>query len=117
MRPFLRRHPVLRDVAADPWILGGRYSSANLALAGMPLADTLMAGYRLGAHGLAAAAVGSSFYGLCMYCGLGVMTSLSPLAAHAYGAGDYVRVGPIRATGLLDHVVGVCAVAGGYFGP
>ena len=72
--------------------LGGPLLVANLALAGMPLADTLMAG-RLGAQSLAGIAVGSSLYALALYLGLGVMTALSPLTAHAYGAGDREKIG------------------------
>jgi MATE family multidrug resistance protein len=98
MRPFGRRNAVWRDVAAI-LKLGSPLLVANLALAGMPLADTLMAGH-LGAHGLAAVAVGSSFYGLCMYCGLGVMTALSPLAAHAYGSGAHAQVGQYARQGF-----------------
>ena len=98
MRPSLRRYPLLGHAAAILH-LGSPLVIANLALAGMPLADTLMAGH-LGAQGLAAVAVGSSFYGLCMYCGLGMMTSLSPLAAHAYGSGHYVRVGQYARQGF-----------------
>jgi len=72
--------------------LGAPLLVANLALAGMTLADTLMAG-RLGPQALAAIAVGSSFYGLGMYLCLGVMTAFSPLTAHAYGSGSTESVG------------------------
>lgn len=80
-----------RDVAAI-WRLGAPLLVANLALAGMPFADTVMAG-RIGSVPLAAVAIGSSFYALFMYFGLGVMTALSPLSAHAYGAGTPAAVG------------------------
>ncbi len=86
-----RRRAILGD-AVSILRLGGPLVVANLALAGMPLADTLMAG-RLGATALAAVAVGSSFYALFMYFGLGVMTVLAPLSAHAYGSGTPVAVG------------------------
>lgn len=65
---------------------------ANLAVAGMSLADTVMSG-QLGAEALAAVAVGSSYYAVFLVIGLGTMTALSPLVAHAYGAGRYDLVG------------------------
>ena len=65
---------------------------ANLAIAGMGVTDTLMAG-RLGAGALAAVAVGSSYYVVFMFAGLGMMAALAPLVAHAYGAGATSRVG------------------------
>ena len=65
---------------------------ANLAVAGMSLADTLMSG-QLGAGALAAVAVGSSYYGVFMVVGLGTMTALSPLVAHAYGGGHGALIG------------------------
>jgi MATE family multidrug resistance protein len=59
----------------------------NLSVAGMSFADTVMGG-RLGAHALAAIAVGVSYYGLFMIIGIGMTMALSPLVAHAYGRGD-----------------------------
>ena len=65
---------------------------ANLAVAGMSLADTLMSG-QLGAGALAAVAVGSSYYAVFLVIGLGTMTALSPLVAHAYAGGRTALVG------------------------
>ncbi len=65
---------------------------ANLAVAGMSLADTVMSG-QLGADALAAVAVGSSYYSVFLVIGLGTMTALSPLVAHAYGGGHMDLVG------------------------
>jgi MATE family multidrug resistance protein len=72
--------------------LGSPLLIANLSVAGMMLADTLMSG-RLGGGALAAVAVGSSYYSVFMILGLGSMTALSPLVAHAYGAGRGEAVG------------------------
>jgi multidrug resistance protein, MATE family len=69
-----------------PLVVGG------LSLAGMSLVNTLMAGHYTSAA-LAAVAVGSSYYVVFMVLGGGVMMSLSPLVAHAYGAGEPARVG------------------------
>jgi len=65
---------------------------ANLSVTGMSLADTLMAG-RLGAAPLASVAIGTSYYVVFLVFGLGVATALSPLVAHAYGAGKDLAVG------------------------
>ncbi len=92
------RRPFFRDAVAILH-LGAPLLAANLALAAMPLADTIMAG-RLGTHALGAVAVGASFYALFMYFGLGMMTALSPLSAHADGAGDFARVGRYAGQGL-----------------
>ena len=72
--------------------LGAPLVIGNLAIAGMSLADALMAG-QLGPRSLAAVAVGSSYYSVFMVLGMGLMMALSPLVAHAYGAGDDRRVG------------------------
>jgi MATE family multidrug resistance protein len=69
-----------------PLVIGG------LSLAGMSLVNTLMAGHYSSAA-LAAVAVGSSYYVVFMMLGTGMLMSLSPLVAHAYGAGDLGRVG------------------------
>jgi MATE family multidrug resistance protein len=69
-----------------PLVVGG------LSVAGMSLANTLMAGHYSSAA-LAAVAVGSSYYVMFANLGTGTMLSLSPLVAHAYGAGETARVG------------------------
>ncbi len=73
-------------------ILAGPLVANNLAIAGMNLTDTVMAG-RLGATNLAAVAVGSSVWMVAFLFGLGVMMAMSPTAAHFYGAGEHGRVG------------------------
>jgi len=72
--------------------LGGPLLANNLAIAGMGFADTVMAG-RLGAADLATVAIGSSVYNLWMFFGLGVLMGLSPVVAHAWGAGQEARIG------------------------
>jgi len=72
--------------------LAGPLCVNNLVLAGMMLTNTLMAG-RLGPGPLAGVAVGGSYYQMFWLFGLGVLMSMSPLAAHAYGAGRDLEVG------------------------
>ncbi|MGH8198271.1 MAG: MATE family efflux transporter [Steroidobacteraceae bacterium] len=64
----------------------------NLVLAGMMLANTIVAG-RLGPEPLAGVAVGGSYYQMFWLFGLGVLMSISPIVAHAYGAGRDAEVG------------------------
>ena len=69
-----------------PLVVGG------LSVAGLSLANTLIAGHYSSAA-LAAVAVGSSYYVMFANFGTGTMLSLAPLVAHAYGAGAAARVG------------------------
>jgi len=71
--------------------LGAPLIANNLANAGMTFADTVMAG-QLGARELAGLAIGVSYYNLCWFLGFGVLMSLSPCVAHAYGAKDDASV-------------------------
>lgn len=64
----------------------------NLVLAGMMLTNTVMAG-RLGSEPLAGVAVGGSYYQIFWLFGLGILMSISPIVAHAYGAGRDGEVG------------------------
>ncbi len=72
--------------------LAGPLMVNNVVLAGMLLTNTVVAG-RLGPESLAGVAVGGSYYQLFWLFGLGVLMSISPLAAHAYGAGRDAEVG------------------------
>ena len=94
------------------WRLGAPLLVNNLSVAGMSFADTVMAG-RLGREALAAVAVGSAYYNLFLMFGLGILMALSPLSAHAYGAGDSPRVGAYARQALwLVLGVGALVVAG-----
>src|SRR6185312_12797048 len=72
--------------------LGGPLIVNNVAIAGMGFTDAVMAG-QLGALDLAAVAVGTAVWMFVYFAGLGTLMALSPLAAHAYGAGENERVG------------------------
>lgn len=72
--------------------LAGPLVVNNLVLAGMMLANTVFAG-RLGPEPLAGVAVGGSYYQMFWLLGLGVLMSISPIVAHAYGGGRDQEVG------------------------
>ena len=72
--------------------LGAPLLINNLAVAGMGLADTLMAG-RLGPTALAIVAVGVTYYNLYFITGLGILMALAPTVAHAYGSGQATAIG------------------------
>jgi MATE family multidrug resistance protein len=76
----------------------------SLSIAGMQFADAVMAG-RLGAHALAAVAVGASVWFLGFTVCLGLMMALSPIAARHYGAGESRLIGRYTRQGLLLAVV------------
>jgi len=106
--PLRRR--VLEEVRAL-LRLGLPLLATNLALAGMAFADTVMAG-RLGARDLGAVAVGSGLWLLALLLGLGTLMGISPITAHAVGAGDTGKVGPTLRQGLwLSQALAVLLVA------
>ncbi|MEX2126519.1 MAG: MATE family efflux transporter [Woeseia sp.] len=72
----------------------------SLSIAGMQFADAVMAG-RLGAHALAAVAVGASVWFLGFTVCLGLMMAISPIAARHYGAGESRLIGRYTRQGLL----------------
>ena len=79
--------------------LAGPLVVNNLAVAGMNLADALMAG-RLGVEALAAVAVGGSVWFLFFTVGLGLLMAISPIAARHYGAGNPEMIGRYTRQGL-----------------
>lgn len=72
--------------------LAGPIFLAQLAVMGLGLADTIMAG-RLSAVDLAAVGVGSAIYVTVYIVGMGVLTALTPIAGHHYGAGRTHEIG------------------------
>jgi MATE family multidrug resistance protein len=79
--------------------LAGPLMANNLAVAGMSFTDTVMAG-QLSARDLAAVAIGSAFHIFFYLTGLGILMAMSPLVAHAYGAGHNARVGSLARQAL-----------------
>lgn len=72
--------------------IGGPLIIHNLAMVGMGLADTIMSGL-LGAHTLAAVAVGANVWAPVFLLALGVLMAQSPTTAHLYGAGKQREIG------------------------
>jgi MATE family multidrug resistance protein len=104
--------PAIRADAAAIVRLGAPLLVNNLSIAGTGFADTVMSGH-LGSGALAAVAVGVSYYTVFMTVGLGMTMALSPLVAHAYGAGDDRRVGEYAGQGAwLGAVVALVLVIG-----
>jgi MATE family multidrug resistance protein len=85
------RHAFPRD-SRSILRLAGPIIVNNVVLAGMMVANTVFAG-RLGPEPLAGVAVGGSYYQMFWLFGLGVLMSISPIVAHAYGAGRDEEVG------------------------
>ena len=71
---------------------GGPLVANNLAIAGMNLADTIMAG-RFGMTDLAAVAIGSSVWFMAFLLSLGLLMAMSPTTAVCFGAGKNREVG------------------------
>lgn len=80
--PEARKHDMRMIVR-----LGGPLLANNLAITGMSLADTIMAG-QLGAVPLAGLAVGAAYWHLFVFIAFGMLMAVSPSVAHANGAGD-----------------------------
>lgn len=66
----------------------------NLLTVGMQLTDTILAG-RLSADALAAVSVGGSIFVPLFLLVLGILSALSPMSAHLYGAGRMREIGPL----------------------
>jgi MATE family multidrug resistance protein len=80
--------------------LAAPLAAANLAQMAMGVTDTVMVG-RLGATPLAAAGLGAMLYFTGGVVLQGILSAVSPLAAHALGAGDRAAAGRIAGAGLV----------------
>jgi multidrug resistance protein, MATE family len=80
--------------------LAAPLAAANLAQMAMGVTDTVMVG-RLGATPLAAAGLGAMLYFTGGVMLQGILSAVSPLAAHALGAGDRAAAGRIAGAGLV----------------
>ena len=72
--------------------LAGPILIAQLAIMGMALIDTVMAG-RLSPQDLAVVALGSSIYATVYIAFMGVLQALTPIAGHHFGAGRWREIG------------------------
>lgn len=88
VQPQQSRHAANLAEATGIIRLAGPLVFNNLALAGMSFADTVMAG-RIGTVDLAAVAVGGAAWMVVFLFGFGVLMAVSPVVAHAYGAGRW----------------------------
>ena len=92
--------------------LGGPLLANNLAITGMTLADTVMAG-QVGAVQLAGLAVGAAYWHLFLFIGFGMLMAVSPTVAHANGANDRVAaVGYVRQAWWLAFALAIVLVFG-----
>jgi MATE family multidrug resistance protein len=80
--------------------VAGPLAAANLAQMAMGFTNTVVVG-SLGSAALAAAGLGASLYFTVAVVCSGVLTAVSPLAAHAIGAGDSRRAGRVAGAGLV----------------
>jgi MATE family, multidrug efflux pump len=106
-----RHWPWLRSEAGATLALAGPLIIHNLALVGMSLTDTIMAGL-LGSNTLAAVAVGANIWAPVFLFTLGMLMAQSPTTAHLYGAGKTRDIGHyVRQMAWLSQVLGW----GGFF--
>ena len=95
--------------------LGGPLMVNNLAVAGMQVADAVMAG-SIGAKELAAVAVGGSFWFLGFSLCLGILMAISPIVSRHFGAGNFDLIGRYTRQGLyLSVIMGVPLILIGQF--
>ena len=95
--------------------LAGPLMVNNLAVAGMQVADAMMAG-SIGAKELAAVAVGGSFWFLGFSLCLGILMAISPIVSRHFGAQRYDLIGRYTRQGLyLAAVLGVPLIIAGQF--
>jgi multidrug resistance protein, MATE family len=80
--------------------LAAPLAAANLAQMAMGVTDAVMVG-RLGAMPLAAAGLGGMLYFTGGVVLQGILSAVTPLAAHALGAGDRSAAGRIAGAGLV----------------
>ena len=92
MRPF-------RDEIQSTLAVAAPLAAANLANMAMGFTDTVMVGH-LGGAALAAAGLGGLIYFTAAFVLQGIISAVSPLAAHAIGAGDRAAAGRIAGQAL-----------------
>jgi MATE family multidrug resistance protein len=90
---------IMREIRAT-LAIAAPLAGANLAQMAMGFTDTVMVGH-LGGVALAAAGLGGLLYFTSVFVLQGVVSAVSPLCAHALGAGDWRTVGRIAGKGLV----------------
>jgi MATE family multidrug resistance protein len=89
----------LRDEIRATLAVATPLVAANLANMAMGFTDTVMVGH-LGGAALAAAGLGGLIYFTVAFVLQGIISAVSPLAAHAIGAGDRMAAGRIAGQAL-----------------
>jgi multidrug resistance protein, MATE family len=79
-------------------------AGAQLAQGATTFVDTVMTGM-LGSQFIAAGALGASIFHILLYMGSSIVSSVSPLAAEAYGARQIEQVSRVVRQGLLLSVI------------
>jgi MATE family multidrug resistance protein len=87
-----RLNPAFRSDLARILELGLPLVVNNIAISSMGLADTIITGH-YATRDQAAVSIGFNYYQIFYLAGLGVLMAVSPLVAHAYGAGRQRSVG------------------------
>jgi MATE family multidrug resistance protein len=87
-----RPNPELRRDLGSILRLGLPLVVNNLAISAMGLADTVITGH-YATRDQAAVSIGFNYYQIFYLAGLGVLMAVSPITAHAYGAGRHRSVG------------------------
>jgi multidrug resistance protein, MATE family len=81
----------------------------NLAISAMGLADTVITGH-YATRDQAAVSIGFNYYQIFYLAGLGVLMAVSPITAHAYGAGRHRSVGDFMRQALWLSLGLACAL-------
>ncbi len=81
----------------------------NLAISSMGLADTIITGH-YATRDQAAVSIGFNYYQIFYLVGLGVLMAVSPITAHAYGAGRHRSVGDFMRQALWLSLALACAL-------
>jgi MATE family multidrug resistance protein len=93
------RSPIAAEIRAT-CAVAAPLAAANLAQMAMHVTNAVMVGH-LGAVSLAAAGLGAALYSTLLMTSQGVLTAVSPLAAHAIGADDHPTLGGVAGAGLI----------------
>ncbi len=91
--------PIVAEIRATLRV-AAPLAAANLAQMAMSFTDTVMVGH-LGSAALAAAGLAAMLYFTAGFVLQGIVAAVSPLAAHAFGAGDGAAAGRIARVGLI----------------
>ena len=104
-----RLHPMFQSDARYILRLGFPLIVNNLAISSMGLADTIITGH-YATRDQAAVSIGFNYYLIFYLAGLGVLMAVSPITAHAYGAGRHRSVGDVMRQALWLSIALACVL-------